>query len=188
MSCLLVGLGNPGNEYINTRHNIGFLIVDKIKETHGFPNFKEKFDGVYSSNQLFNKNLILFKPMLFMNNSGVSVQKIKNYFNIENQNIIIFQDDLDMVTGKIRLKFSGRDGGHNGIKDIIQKIGTNFCRLKIGIKKNQVLENPKIYVLKNFNKIDKEIVNSKINLISNNLEHLICKNYNKFNNEVKNGI
>ena len=188
MSCLLVGLGNPGSEYKYTRHNIGFLIIDKIKTTYEFPDYKEKFDGVFSCNSLFNEKLILFKPMLYMNNSGISVQKIKNYFNINKENMLIFHDDLDMVTGKIRLKFNGRDGGHNGIKDIIEKIGSNFRRLKMGIGKNGKLENSKMYVLKNFNKNEKNIIDIKINNVVDNLEHLVFKNYDKFNNEIKNGI
>lgn len=128
---LVVGLGNPGKEYENTRHNIGFMILD-----HYFNNndWKKKFDGLYQITTIQNEKVLFLKPTTFMNCSGSSVIKAVKFYNIEMDDILVIQDDMDLPFEKYKLKKNSSAGGHNGIKSIISSLGTDsFCRLKIGI-------------------------------------------------------
>ena len=131
---LIVGLGNPGREYINTRHNIGFYCLDLFaREINA--TFKDKFNGMYAKVKINNQDVILLKPLTYMNLSGECVREFVNYFKIEPKDILVIHDDLDMEIGRIKLKENTSSGGHNGIKDIISKLATeDFKRLKL---KNQ---------------------------------------------------
>ena len=189
---LIVGLGNPGKEFEKTRHNIGFEIVNEIQKDLLFPSFNKKFNGVYSKKYIFNQEVILFKPMKFMNLSGSPTQQAFNFFNIQNtDDLVVFHDDLDLEFPKIRCKTLGGHGGHNGIRDIIGIFGEKFNRIKIGIKNNLYYENnipADKFVLGNF--YDEEL--NKIKLlkkkITNNLELIISKDFNLFISKIKNGI
>ena len=145
---LIVGLGNPGKEYVNTRHNIGFMLIDKYL---GDVKFKEKFNGLYYETSSLDK-VIFLKPQTFMNNSGECVVKFANYYNVKPEDILVIQDDLDINVGKYKFKINSSSGGHNGIKSIINNLGTDsFFRLKIGIsntRKNDVID----FVLGKFSK------------------------------------
>ena len=132
---LIVGLGNPGKEFEKTRHNIGFEIINDIQKELLFPGFIKKFNGVYSKKYIFNQEVILFKPMKFMNLSGNPTQQVFNFFNIKNtDNLVVFHDDLDLEFPIIRCKTIGGHGGHNGIRDMIGIFGEKFNRIKVGIK------------------------------------------------------
>ena len=189
---LIVGLGNPGKEFEKTRHNVGFEIINEIQKDLLFPRFNKKFNGVYSKKAIFNKEVILFKPMKFMNLSGDPTQQAFNFFNIQNtDDLVVFHDDLDLEFPMIRCKKLGGHGGHNGIRDIIGIFGEKFNRIKIGIKNNFYKENnlpADKFVLGNF--FDEEL--NKIKLlkkkITNNLELIISKDFNLFINKIKNGI
>ena len=137
---LVVGLGNPGKEYKDTRHNIGYLVLDNYL---GDVIWKERLDAYY-----YKKNDIVFiKPTTYMNLSGYAVKKYMNYYNIDIRDILVIQDDLDMLVGTYKLKKNSSSGGHNGIKSIIQELGTEeFIRLKIGIGKDKKIPTDK-YVL-----------------------------------------
>ena len=145
---LIVGLGNPGKEYVNTRHNIGFMLIDKYL---GDVKFKEKFNGLYYETSSLDK-VIFLKPQTFMNNSGECVVKFANYYNIKPEDILVIQDDLDIYVVRYKFKINSSSGGHNGIKSIINNLGTDsFFRLKIGIsntRKNDVID----FVLGKFSK------------------------------------
>ena len=155
---LIVGLGNPGKEYENTRHNIGFMAVDNYVKLHNLGDFKEKFNGMYIKYQLGNEQGILVKPLSFMNLSGDVVRKYVDYFKIDINDILIIHDDLDMPVGKIKIKVGGSSGGHNGIKDISIKLGTEeFKRLKVGIANNKNVDT-KEYVLGRFSKEEKDVI------------------------------
>lgn len=131
---LIVGLGNPGHEYKNTRHNMGFMIIDNFLNE---PNYQEKFNAQYFTKTIYGNKVIFVKPQTFMNLSGESVVKFVNYFKISLEDILVIHDDLDLEVGTYRLKKSSGDGGHNGIKSIINNLKSNdFCRLKIGIQMN----------------------------------------------------
>ncbi|CAA6800993.1 MAG: Peptidyl-tRNA hydrolase (EC [uncultured Campylobacterales bacterium] len=147
MSCLFVGLGNPGSKYQNNRHNIGFLIIDYILENlPAYNNIsKSKFFGdLYKFGDLY-----FLKPTTYMNDSGKSVASVVNYYNIDK--VVVYQDDLDLDFGAIRFKLGGGTGGHNGLKSIDNHIGNKYTRVRIGISKpiNEQVAN---YVLNDFPK------------------------------------
>ncbi len=155
---LIVGLGNPGVEYKNTRHNIGFIFIDKFAKTLNIEIKKEKYNGLYEEVKINEEKIILLKPQSYMNLSGEVVIKYKNYFKIDLEDILIISDDLDMPVGKIKLKEKGSSGGHNGLKNISYNLNTeNFKRLKIGISNNKNI-NTKDYVLGNFTNDDLKIL------------------------------
>ncbi len=159
---LIVGLGNPGKEYENTRHNVGFMCLDYFPGN----NFStEKFNSYYCK-QIVNGHDVLFvKPLTYMNLSGLSISKFVNYFKIDVKDILIIQDDLDLKFGDIKLKYKSSSGGHNGIKSIIKELGTDeIPRLKFGISNNKEI-GAKEYVLNRFSKEELEIINSKLPLI-----------------------
>lgn len=183
---LIVGLGNPGKNYLNTRHNIGFSVIENIKKLYDFPDFKKKHKGLITKKNIFSDNVLLLKPTTFMNLSGESVENVINFHKIKTENIVVFQDDLDLYLGKIRVKVNGGHGGHNGIRSIIDKIGENFNRVKIGIKiENNNIEATK-FVLNKFNKNEEKKIDLLVNLIVDNINFLINKNFSKFMNKVKN--
>ena len=131
---LIVGLGNPGKEYEHTRHNMGFDVVDRFVDSLGLTFDRSGMNGLYCKAKYFDEDIIVLKPQTFMNLSGRSVGPILKFFNIPLENLIVIFDDLDTPVGKIKLKIKGSSGGHNGIKSIIEAIGTEeFKRIKIGI-------------------------------------------------------
>lgn len=131
---LIVGLGNPGSKYVNTRHNCGFRAIDRLAEKLGCKIDKGKFQGLYGQINYADKKLFLLKPQTYMNNSGVSVLQLSAYFNIPPQRIIVMFDDISLATGRLRIRGEGSAGGHNGIKSIIAQLGSqNFPRVKIGV-------------------------------------------------------
>ena len=153
---LIVGLGNPGKEYENTRHNIGFWALDNYLDNVSFKH--DKLADVYKDN-----SVIYIKPNTFMNLSGEAVKYYMNYFKIDKKDLLVIQDDMDLDIGKVRLKLKSSAGGHNGIKDIIKNIKTDeFLRLKIGISKptNDTIE----FVLGKFPKSDLEILKNNMNM------------------------
>lgn len=144
----IVGLGNPGDKYKNTRHNLGFIIVDTIfKDSNPFIN---KFSGLFKECRIEEKKVIIFKPQTFMNLSGQALYQLKNNMNLENKNIIVIYDDIDLPFGKLRIRNKGSSGGHNGIKSIISAIGEDFIRFRVGVDKPA--NNLNDYVLSEFNK------------------------------------
>lgn len=131
---LIVGLGNPGKEYTHTRHNCGFRAIDILAEKLGCKIDKLKFQGLYAQATYNGRKLILLKPQTFMNLSGRSVLQISAYFNIPPEKIIIMFDDISLQPGRLRVRAEGSAGGHNGIKSIINELGSqNFPRVKIGV-------------------------------------------------------
>lgn len=132
---LIVGLGNPGIEYSHTRHNIGFDVLDLLAIQYHF-NFQleKKFQGEFAKVRISDREVLFLKPTTFMNLSGDAVSKVAQFFKIKPNEILILHDDLDLSPGRIKLKFGGSNGGHNGLKDIDRKLGSNeYYRLRIGI-------------------------------------------------------
>ena len=182
---LIVGLGNPGKQYENTRHNIGFIFIDSFANSLGIQISKEKYNGLYAEAIINGEKIILLKPLSYMNLSGEVIIKFVNFFKINIEDILIINDDLDMDFGRIRLKSSGSSGGHNGLKNIELHLGTqNFKRLKFGIAKNKLIDT-KDYVLGNFNKEEKEIIENSKENINNILKDFIILTFenlmNKYN-------
>ncbi len=130
---IVVGLGNPGKKYDNTRHNIGFLAIDDMAQNYGVSITRAKFDALYANVNINGKSVLLLKPQTFMNLSGVSVNKAAAYYKVENKNIIVLFDDISLDVGKLRIREKGSAGGHNGIKSMIDYFGQDFPRVKIGV-------------------------------------------------------
>ena len=158
---LIVGLGNPGKEYQDTRHNIGFNFLDYYVEYKNLEkSWSKKFDGLYMNTTIDGNKVILLKPQTYMNLSGNSVRKAVDYFNIDINDILVISDDLDLSLGNYKLKMKGSCGGHNGLRDIENKLGTTeYKRLKIGISNDKKLDT-KDYVLGSLSKADKEIIDN----------------------------
>lgn len=171
---LIVGLGNPGKNYENTRHNIGFMVIDEYLKN---VKYQEKFNALYYETNVNGEKVIFVKPTTFMNNSGLSIVQFVKYYDIKLEDVLIIQDDLDEEVGKYKLKVNSSSGGHNGIKSIINSLGSSqIPRLKIGIKndrKNDVID----FVL---GKLSKEEMNS----FNNNLPTYI----EIINSFINNGI
>ena len=166
---LIIGLGNPGKDYIGTRHNIGFYLIDNyVKEE----NWSNKFDGLVCSKIVNNEKVYFFKPQTYMNNSGIAVQKIVKYYDIPFEDILVIHDDLDLEFGTYRIKFDSSSGGHNGIKSIINCLNDQkFWRLKIGISNDK--SNVKDYVLGYFKKSEKEIIDNMLDIYDNIIDSFI---------------
>ena len=176
---LIVGLGNPGIEYNNTRHNIGFMSIDKITNTYNIKMDKNKFDGVYGTYEINNEKIIFLKPQKYMNLSGEVVRKFVDYFKINIEDVLIISDDLDLPLGKIKIKYKGSSGGHNGLKNIEQHLNTSeYRRIKVGIS-NDKLINTKNYVLGHFSKEDLDILSTTINKMPEIFEFYINNSFDK---------
>lgn len=154
---LIVGLGNPGREYENTRHNIGFMLVDNFAEKNNMKFDKEKFNAEYAMGYVNGEKYLLIKPLTYMNLSGEAVRKFYDYFDLEIEDILVIYDDLDTKTANFRLRGKGSSGGHNGIKSIIAHLSTDkFNRLKIGIDRPKNGMKVSDYVLGRFSKEEME--------------------------------
>ena len=176
---LIVGLGNPGKEYENTRHNIGFIFIDNFAKSLNVNIDKKKFDGLYNEVNINNEKVILLKPQTYMNLSGESIIKFVNFYKINIEDILIINDDLDLDFGRIRLRMNGSSGGHNGLKNIILHLGTtDFKRLKVGISNNKLIDT-KDYVLGKFKKEEKETLDTLKELINNILTDFISMDFDK---------
>ncbi len=148
---LVVGLGNPGKEYAGSRHNIGWMVLDKVAENSGTLFSREKFKGIITQVQSQEKNIILLKPLTFMNRSGESVAEAARFFKLKPEEILVISDDLDMPVGKLRIRKEGKHGGHRGLMSIEEKLGSDkFPRLKIGIGRPERKEMVANYVLQPF--------------------------------------
>ena len=151
---LIVGLGNPGDEYKNTRHNVGFMVLDSWINYHNYKFDKTKFNGEYSIIKYNNEDVIILKPLSFMNLSGTVVLSFVNYFKIDIDDILVIYDDKDIELGSVKLKKNGSCGGHNGIRNIIDNLKTDkFKRLKVGLSKNNT--DMVSFVLGKFSNVEK---------------------------------
>ena len=162
---LVVGLGNKGREYENTRHNMGFMLVDRYLQYKNITDkFKEKFNAIYIETTINNEKVIFIKPMTYMNNSGIAVRAFVDFYKLNSEDILVISDDLDLDLGKFRLRRNGSSGGHNGLKSIISHLGTNdFKRLRIGISndKDDVIN----YVLSKFSKKELNEIDTMFNTL-----------------------
>jgi PTH1 family peptidyl-tRNA hydrolase len=152
---LIVGLGNPGIPYRMTRHNIGFQVVDRLAKLNDIPIRTKRFKSLYGKGWIDFQPIILAKPMTFMNRSGEAVKKAVDFFHLKMDDLIIVHDDLDLPFGRLRFKQRGGDGGHQGIRSIIEGVGGNiFLRLKVGIGRPSQGSDPAEYVLETFEKVE----------------------------------
>ena len=183
---LIVGLGNPEEEYSKTRHNMGFNTVNKISQQYNIDVKQRKFQALYGSGIIENEKVLLLKPQTYMNLSGNSVKEVVDFYKINNDKILVIYDDMDIEPGKIKIRKKGSAGGHNGMKSVISEIDTqNFPRIRIGIgkpeNKGQLIE----YVIGKMPQTDKDIL-EKATILGKEAILEIIKNgvdiaMNKFN-------
>jgi PTH1 family peptidyl-tRNA hydrolase len=181
---LFVGLGNPGAKYENTRHNIGFMAVDRIAQDHGFGPWKSKFQGLVSEGMLGGEKVVLLKPQTFMNRSGQSVGEAMRFFKLTPQDIVVFHDEIDLAPGKCRVKHGGGHAGHNGLRSLHQHVDASYGRVRIGVGHPGRKEQVAGYVLHSFAKADQDWVEDVLTGISDGVPHLARGDDSKFMNAV----
>ncbi|MBV4429012.1 aminoacyl-tRNA hydrolase [Clostridium tyrobutyricum] len=181
---LIVGLGNIGDKYDHTRHNVGFDALDFISKDQNISISKNKFKGTYGEGMIDSNKVMLLKPSTYMNLSGESVSELASFYKIDSKNIIVIQDDISLPIGKIRIRQKGSHGGHNGIKNIIQNLNTDqFVRIKIGV--GQPNMNIVSYVLGKFEKDDRKHIEKVFKIVGDVVKCIIIEGVpeamNKFN-------
>lgn len=162
---LIVGLGNPGQEYKATRHNIGFDVIDIISSKYNIELNRKKFKGIYGEGRINDEKVILLKPTTYMNLSGESIREIIDFYKISPENIIVAYDDISLHIGRLRVRAQGSAGGHNGIKSIISSIGTDsFPRVKVGVGGPK--DNLVSHVLGKFSKEERKVVDETLDTVA----------------------
>ncbi|NME82344.1 aminoacyl-tRNA hydrolase [Clostridium sp. SM-530-WT-3G] len=181
---LIVGLGNPGAQYENTRHNIGFKVIDNIAKEYNIEINRQKFKGVYGEGFINGEKVILLKPSTYMNLSGESIREVVDFYKLTNEDVIVIYDDISLDVGRLRIREKGSAGGHNGIKSIIAHLGTDvFPRIKVGVGQPDVdLVN---YVLGKFSDKEMEVLSESIDASTKAVGEMIKDDVktamNKFN-------
>ena len=183
---LLVGLGNPTPNSNNNRHNIGFKVVDAINQKFGLSKQKPKFKGLLTTGNIGEKKVYAIKPLTFMNNSGICIRELIEYFKIDAEDVIVFHDDLDVDFTKIKTKFGGSSAGHNGIASIDKFIGKDYSRVRVGIGKPEKKIEISDFVLTNFSEEEKEELGKVIQNIIESMPILIDKKLDLFSSNVNN--
>jgi peptidyl-tRNA hydrolase, PTH1 family len=179
---LVAGLGNIGLEYQNTRHNVGFEMIDLLSKRYNIPVNREKYKGAYGEGFISGEKVILLKPYTYMNLSGESIRSVVDFYKLDLDKIIVIYDDVSLELGRLRIRQSGSAGGHNGIKSIIAQLGTeSFPRIKIGIgqPKYDIVK----YVLGTFPKEDKKVLEDVLSVASDALEIIIKQGINEAMNK-----
>ena len=172
---LIVGLGNPGEKYQYTRHNIGYMAIDSIVSAQQDYKIKKKFNSIIYETIIDKNRIILIKPETYMNNSGDAVFQIANFYKIDSKNILVLHDELDIPFGKIRIKSGGGNAGHNGLKSISNKIDNNYTRVRLGIGHPGNKERVNGHVMGNFTGSEKEKLNQILNYLTNNIYEILNK-------------
>ena len=183
---LLVGLGNPTPDSNNNRHNVGFKIIDSINRKFGLTKQKPKFKGLLTTGNISNKKIYAIKPLTFMNNSGICIRELIEYFKIDAEDVIVFHDDLDVDFAKIKVKFGGSSAGHNGIESIDKFIGKDYSRVRVGIGKPEKKIEVSDFVLTNFTDEEKVDLEKVIQNIIDSMPILIDKKLDLFSSTVNN--
>ena len=183
---LFIGLGNPTPNSENNRHNVGFKIIDSINKKFNLSKQKPKFKGLLTTGNIGNKKVYAIKPLTFMNNSGICIRELIEYFKIEPENIIVFHDDLDIEFGKIKAKFGGSSAGHNGIASIDKFIGKDYSRVRIGIGKPKNGIEVADFVLQNFDEDESLKIEKILENINESLSILVEKKLDLFSSTVNN--
>jgi PTH1 family peptidyl-tRNA hydrolase len=173
--CLIVGLGNPGSSYAKTRHNAGFMVVDRLAEDFGFSVDKRKFETVYARGVIEQARAVVAKPMAFMNRSGAPVKKLADFFKISSENMLVIHDDIDLAFGRLKIKEKGGHGGHNGIRSLIDAFGRgDFARLRIGIGRSEPESGVTGHVLGRFNEAETELLDQIITRARDAVVTILC--------------
>ena len=173
---LVVGLGNPGARYENTRHNAGFMIADKIARDFNISFDKRKFDCVFGRGYIEDVEVLLAKPMAFMNRSGPPIQKLAHFFRIQSKELVVIHDDIDLVFGRLKIKEKGGHGGHNGIRSLMDAFGGGeFLRLRIGVGRSEFGDSVTDHVLGKFPPEKEELLTRIIAEARDAVVTILCK-------------
>ena len=171
---LLVGLGNPGSKYEGNRHNVGFHVIDAIADEYGIGPFKSKFNAEIAEGRIGEQKVVLVKPQTYMNESGQAVGKAAKFFKITKVRTVVFHDELDLAPGKVRVKMGGGVAGHNGLKSIRAHLGSEgFRRVRIGIGHPGDKDRVSGYVLSDFAKAEKPMMEDMLRALSRKIELLL---------------
>jgi len=181
---LLVGLGNPNPNNTNNRHNVGFLVIDAINAKFKLSKQKPKFKGLLTTGKINEQKVYAIKPLTFMNNSGICIREIIEYFKINVKDVFVFHDDMDIDIGKVKVKFGGGNAGHNGIDSIDKNIGKNYSRIRIGIGRPKKNSTGADHVLDNFSNDEKGNVEIVTKNIIGSLSILINKDLDLFSSKI----
>ena len=181
---LLVGLGNPNPNNTNNRHNVGFSTIDSINTKYKLSKQKPKFKGLLTTGQMEDNKVFAIKPLTFMNNSGVCIKELMDYFKIDAKSIFVFHDDMDIEIGKIKVKFGGSDAGHNGIASIDSNIGKNYTRIRVGIGRPKKNTAGSDYVLDDFSNEEIQTISIVNENIIKSISLLVKKDLDLFSSKV----
>ena len=181
----IIGLGNPGREYMNTRHNIGFDTVELISSKYNIKLNKGKFKSIYGEGNIDDKKILLVKPQTYMNNSGITVLDLYNFYKMPIENIIVIVDDVDIDFGAVRVRAKGSGGTHNGLKSIVYQLQRDdFPRIKVGIGKAKEDMDLADFVLSRFSQEDRTIIEEAIKKAARAAELIVKYDVNKAMNEI----
>ena len=183
---LFVGLGNPTPDSENNRHNVGFKIIDAINKEFSLSKQKPKFKGLLTTGNIGSKKVYAIKPLTFMNNSGICIRELIEYFKINAEDVVVFHDDLDVEFGKIKAKFGGSSAGHNGIASIDKFIGKDYSRVRVGIGKPKNGIEVADYVLQNFDEDESVGIQKILKDITESISILVEKKLDLFSSTVNN--
>ena len=181
---LLVGLGNPNPNNSNNRHNVGFLVIDAINEKFKLSKQKPKFKGLLTTGKINEQKVFAIKPLTFMNNSGVCIKELIEYFKINVKDVFVFHDDMDISIGKVKVKLGGGNAGHNGIDSIDKNIGKNYSRIRIGVGRPKKHSTGAEHVLDDFSGDEKQNVEKVTKNIIESLSILISKDLDLFSSKI----
>ena len=185
---LIVGLGNPGPNSLNNRHNIGFRIIDAINIKFKLSKQKPKFKGLLTTGSIDEEKVYAIKPLTFMNNSGTAIKELIDYFKIEAKDVIVFHDDLDIDFGKIKAKFGGGSAGHNGIESIDKFIGKDYSRVRIGIGHPKEKKKVNNHVLEDFKDDEEDKIKEITDNIVESVPTLLKKKIDLFSSKVNQNL
>ena len=181
---IIVGLGNPGIPYRMSRHNIGFQVVDRLARINRLSVRTKRFGSLYGTGWIDSQQVVLAKPMTFMNRSGEAVKKAADFFHLGIEDLVVVHDDLDLPLGRLRFKRRGGDGGHQGVRSIIERMGgNNFLRLKVGIGRPPQGRDPAEYVLDAFDKIDHSDLDQILSQAAESLKVMLLEGVEKAMNQ-----
>ena len=182
---LFVGLGNPGEKYVANRHNIGFMAVEAIAKRHGLPPWRRRFQGVATEGTLGRAKVLLLLPGTYMNESGNAVAEAMHFYKLPKlSDVVVFQDELELPPGKVRVKVGGGIAGHNGLRSISAHIGNDYRRVRIGIGHPGAKDKVHSYVLSDFAKSERGWVEALTDIIADNAEYLARGEDASFQNKV----
>ncbi len=185
---LFVGLGNPTPDSENNRHNIGFKLIDALNQKFGLSKQKPKFKGLLTTGNIEDKKVYAIKPLTFMNNSGICIRELIEYFKIDAEDVIVFHDDLDLEFGKVKAKFAGSSAGHNGIESIDKFIGKDYSRVRIGIGQPKNKKKVNNHVLEDFKEDEEDQIKEIAENIVKLLPTLLEKKIDLFSSKVNSNL